>query len=79
MGDDHHRLKHITESINYPLISRNAIALQAEHSWKKPNPLTPFPAREGGTRDSGSPLLRGEGLGERSSTTRNETYFLTQN
>jgi hypothetical protein len=33
---------------------------------KKPNPLTPFPAREGGTRDSGSPLLRGEGLGERS-------------
>jgi len=26
---------------------------------EKPNPLTPFPAREGGTRGSGSPLLVG--------------------
>ena len=30
---------------------------------KKPNPPTPFPAREGGEN---SPLLVGEGLGERS-------------
>jgi hypothetical protein len=47
-------------------------SLQAKHILKKPNPLTPFPARAGGTRGSGSPLLAGEGLGERSST----IYFL---
>ncbi len=39
----------------------------AAHGLKKPNPLTPFPAREGGTRTP-APLSRaGEGLGERSS------------
>jgi len=41
------------------------------HIPEKPNPRTPFPAREGGTRDS--PLPAGEGLGERSST----IYFFT--
>jgi len=51
--------------------------LQAEHILKKPNPLTPFPAREGGTRGSGSPLLAGEGLGKRSFTMKNETLFFT--
>jgi hypothetical protein len=53
------------------LTSKNAIALY--HIPEKPNPLAPFPTREGGTRDSGSPLLVGEGLGERSST----IYFFT--
>jgi very-short-patch-repair endonuclease len=38
-------------------------SLQAEHILKKPNPLTPFPTREGGTRDSGSPLKSRRGVG----------------
>jgi hypothetical protein len=46
------------------LTVRSAIA--HSHVLKRPNPLTPLRAREGGTRGSGSPLLQGEGLGERS-------------
>lgn len=55
------------------LIPEARSAIGFSRVLKKPNPLTPFPRREGGTRDSGSPLLAGEGLGERSST----IYFFT--
>uniref|UniRef100_UPI0035C94011 ShlB/FhaC/HecB family hemolysin secretion/activation protein n=1 Tax=Okeania sp. SIO2F4 TaxID=2607790 RepID=UPI0035C94011 len=40
---------------------------------KKPNPPTPFPTREGGA--SFTPLLAGEGLGERSSLTQIYPHF----